>query len=81
MSFVIPDFDCIDKMQYSLTLVGAVGETRTHNLLITGQLHYHCATTAHMPSSFRGVILFANEVDVDEARTRDTKLPAPALTN
>lgn len=38
-----------------------------------------CATTAHMPSSFRGVILFAKEVDDDKNRTCDTKLPAPAL--
>ena len=32
-----------------------------------------------MPSSFRGVILFAKEVDDGKTRTRDTKLPAPAL--
>ena len=26
---------------------GADGETRTHNLLITNQLRYHCATPAN----------------------------------
>lgn|GEM_PF-2434143 len=27
---------------------GAVGENRTHDLFITNEVHYHCATTARL---------------------------------